>query len=222
MLEPILFVGDPELIKCIMVRDFDHFTDRRTFRLKGGRDWYLHNMLSGKTGSEWKALRALVSPIFTSGKIKHMFPLVCRNADNLVAHSLKQAATRPFVDMKDNFGRFSIDTIASCAFGIESNSLEDENSDFVKQADVFFQKGPRKIIKALLLGMFPRLGRLLNITYTGPEVDFFRHVVERAIGMRKEGKRRGDFLDLLLEARGTSKEEQFKNKESKKRTTAVT
>ncbi|KAK3863816.1 hypothetical protein Pcinc_030448 [Petrolisthes cinctipes] len=221
--EPILLVGNPELIKHIMVKDFDHFTDRRTFKLKQGRDRYLHNMLSGKTGHEWKALRSLVSPIFTSGKIKHMYPLVCKNADVLVAHSLRQAAQQPYVDMKVNFGCYSIDTIASCAFGIECNSLgnnnnktgDSNNSDFAKHADVFFQKGPRKILKFLALSMFPSIiTRLFNLTYTGPEVDFFREVIERALVMRREGnKKRGDFLDLILEARGTTKEEQFDNKE---------
>ncbi|KAK4301961.1 hypothetical protein Pmani_025926 [Petrolisthes manimaculis] len=210
-----------------MVKDFDHFTDRRTFQLKQGRDKYLHNMLSGKTGHEWKALRSLVSPIFTSGKIKHMYPLVCKNADVLVAHSLRQAAQQPYVDMKVNFGCYSIDTIASCAFGIECNSLGnnnnnssnnkntgDGNSDFARNADVFFQKGPRKILKFLALSMFPSITRLFNLTYTGPEVDFFREVIEKALAMRREGDvKRGDFLDLILEARGTTKEEQFKNKE---------
>ncbi|KAG0722842.1 Cytochrome P450 6a2 [Chionoecetes opilio] len=80
-------------------------------------------MLTMKTGAEWKNLRAIMTPTFTSGKIKSMFPLVCDKADALVKFSMKQAAENPHVDMKNNFGRFTMDTIASCAFGIECNSL---------------------------------------------------------------------------------------------------
>lgn len=32
-LTPGLFVGNPELVKSILVKDFEHFSDRRTFDL---------------------------------------------------------------------------------------------------------------------------------------------------------------------------------------------
>lgn len=32
-LKPGLFIGNPELIKSILVKDFEHFSDRRTFDL---------------------------------------------------------------------------------------------------------------------------------------------------------------------------------------------
>ncbi|ROT79404.1 Cytochrome P450 9e2 [Penaeus vannamei] len=137
----MLLVGDPEIMRHIYVKDFDHFMDRRTFNMPSKKDRVMANMLSMKTGEEWKKLRAIMSPTFTSGKIKGMFPLVCKKADQLVSFCLKEARTKPFVDMKYNFGRFTLDTIASCAF-----------------------------------------------------------VARETMRARQSGNKRGDFLDLLLEA----------------------
>ncbi|KAG7156545.1 cytochrome P450 6a20-like [Homarus americanus] len=149
MFRPILVVGDLELMKHITVKDFDYFTDRRNFTLTNEGDDVMNDMITNKTGNEWKTLRSIMTPTFTSGKMRGMYPLVCDKADDLVSFSLKEAANNPHIDMKHNFGRFTMDTIASCAFGIEY---------------------------------------------------FFAEVVKETIAAREKGAKRGDFLDLLMEA----------------------
>jgi cytochrome P450 len=67
-------VLDPELIKHIMVRDFQHFVDHPTINLKGSP--YLENMLINMKGQHWKSVRALLTPTFSSGKLKVMENLV--------------------------------------------------------------------------------------------------------------------------------------------------
>ncbi|XP_042877020.1 cytochrome P450 6k1-like isoform X2 [Penaeus japonicus] len=194
-------VGDPELIKHIFIKDFDHFVDRMTLALPNERDKITAQMLSIKKGDEWKQLRAIMSPTFSSGKMKGMFPLVCEKADALVTFSLNEARRKPYIDMKYNFGRFTIDTIASCAFGIECNSLVDDNAEFPKRADKFFETTHFNIMKFILMNTLPGLAKLLNLRFTQPEADFLEEVVEHTIKERLKGEKRGDFLDLLLEAR---------------------
>ena len=204
--KPVLVTWDTEIMKSILVKDFDHFTDRRYFNMETGqeRDQVVSEMVSIKMGAEWKSLRAVMTPTFTSGKIKSMFTLVCDKADALVKFSMKQAAENPHVDMKRNFGRYTMDTIASCAFGIECNSLVDGNAEFTQKVEVFFKPGAGTMLKSILLNCMPRLFKLLGLTLNPVETDFFINVVKQTIAARKAGKKRGDFLDLLLETRDQS------------------
>lgn len=39
--------------------------------------------------------------------------------------------------MKEFFGRFTLDVIATCAFGVQCDSLKDRNAEFVKTAARF-------------------------------------------------------------------------------------
>ncbi|XP_069946204.1 cytochrome P450 9e2-like isoform X2 [Cherax quadricarinatus] len=199
LFHPVLMIGDPDLLKNILVKDFDHFVDRRKFLSEEGS--ISNEMLINLTGDEWKTLRGIMSPTFTSGKMRSMFPLMCEKADALVSFSLKEAANKPFVDMKVNFGRFAMDTIASCAFGIECNSFKSEVPEFSKYADMFFNFSFLTIIKFTLFNMFPTIGNALRIKIDSPCTKFFSNVVEETIAARNAGQRRGDYLDLLLDAR---------------------
>jgi cytochrome P450 len=67
-------IRDPELIKLVTVRDFEHFVDRRTLGFLTSP--YFKNMLINIKGQQWKNLRALMTPTFSSGKLKVLEILV--------------------------------------------------------------------------------------------------------------------------------------------------
>ena len=71
---PVLIVNDLDLIKQILVKDFDHFVDRRQFELNQEVEVnrYFSNMLTMMNGEKWKYFRSIFSPVFTSGKLKAM------------------------------------------------------------------------------------------------------------------------------------------------------
>ncbi|XP_068240580.1 cytochrome P450 3A41-like [Palaemon carinicauda] len=200
MLSPFLYVCEPEMIRSIFIKDFDHFTDRQVFKSPNKKDQCMNDMLTNVNGEQWKKLRAIMSPTFTSGKMKNLFHLVCEKADALVAYSLAESTKKPFLNMKHNFGRFTIDTIASCAFGVECNSLVDENAEFPKKADPFFEIGFFRMIIFLMFGIAPKLFSILGLSLFPKETQFFKNVVEETLAARRKGTKRGDFLDLLLEA----------------------
>ena len=74
--EPTLVINDLELAKRILIKDFDHFVDRRSFGVSGEANKYLLNMLTSLTGDKWKAMRSTISPVFTSGKLKGIVPRI--------------------------------------------------------------------------------------------------------------------------------------------------
>ncbi|KAK3886353.1 hypothetical protein Pcinc_009495 [Petrolisthes cinctipes] len=215
MFSPALVVTDPDILKQILVKDFDSFTDRRQFGSQPGS--IMGAMLSNMNGEEWKTLRSIMSPTFSSGKMKRMFGLVCTIADSLVASCLNDAQNNLLLDMKDKCGRFTMDTIASCAFGIEPKSNTDEKPVFAQKADNFFALSPYKLARVILMFMFPKLlFNALGLKADTAEIDFFRDVVEKTISSRQQNNRqRGDFLDLMLNARETTTNDDDENLSTK-------
>jgi cytochrome P450 len=78
--KPFLMVNDLELAKLIMIKDFDHFVDRRKIDVNENVDInrYMANMLTSMEGDKWKNMRSTLSPIFTSGKLKAMTQMISK------------------------------------------------------------------------------------------------------------------------------------------------
>ena len=73
---PTLVINDLEIAKKILIKDFDHFVDRRPFDMAEEPNKYILNMLTTMNGDKWKAMRATISPVFTSGKLKGFVPRI--------------------------------------------------------------------------------------------------------------------------------------------------
>ncbi|XP_068239067.1 cytochrome P450 3A8-like [Palaemon carinicauda] len=204
---PILYISDPEWIKQILVKDFDHFSERQTFTSLNENDRPMNESIFNANGEKWKKLRSLMSPTFTSGKMKHMFHLVCEKADALGVFCLKEATTKRFVNIKKACGRFTIDTIASCAFGLECNSFEDENAVFPAKVQTFFEFSYLRMLKIMLVMIMPFIGKFIDVGVFPEEKLFFQNVAEQTLAARRKENKRGDFLDLLLEAQASEEKD---------------
>lgn len=192
-------IGDPDLIKTVLIKDFDHFVDRRTIDCRS--NGIVDNTLAMRSGKSWKSLRDVMSPTFTSGKIKGMFKLMCKKADDLISFSLEDSKQNSYTDMRINFGRYAIDTVACCAFGIECNSFVKEKAEFAKMAEDFFIRPVSWLMKNMLLITSPTVFNALNLDLDSHHIKFFEAAVTETLALRRKGQRRGDFLDLLLETR---------------------
>lgn len=201
-LQPILLIGDPELAKLILIKDFDHFVDRRNFTFPTEEDDVANHFLTNATGSHWKGIRSVLSPSFTSGRMKGMFPLVADKADKLVDYLLKlreEKGASTFV-LKKTFGLYTLEVISSCAFGMESGTMDDENSLFNQKVAEFSKIPPLRLLKFILFMAAPKLCYFLRMKFIQEEMIFFMDVVKASIAQREAGLYRGDFLDLMMEA----------------------
>lgn len=72
---PALMLKDLELIKTVMIKKFNYFTNRAV-QTDPLHDPLGNNNLFFVRSPEWKDLRNKISPVFTSGKIKQMYPLM--------------------------------------------------------------------------------------------------------------------------------------------------
>ena len=132
-----LMINDVDLAKKMLVKDFDHFVDRTDFGLKLDKTseadmMFGHSFIMQK-GDEWKKNRNLMTPVFTTGKLKLMYNILEKCGTNL-GEFIEDSSTRGLeIDAKDVFSKFALDGIASSGFGIESNSFNDPNNTFRTQ-----------------------------------------------------------------------------------------
>ncbi|XP_037073341.1 probable cytochrome P450 6a13 [Pollicipes pollicipes] len=196
--EPVLYVGDLDLIQRITIKDFEYFTDRREFVLTED----FSEMLLVLNGKTWKDTRSVMSPTFSASKLKIMLQLCLENASNLNTYVQDQMKMNGEIELKDCFGRFTMDNIASCAFGVNCNSFKDPNSEFAKNAHELFE-APRgyasfRLVLILLFGL--RSVRLLPDPNQRVNA-FFKRVVKDTLQQREADNSRKDFLQLLLETK---------------------
>ena len=208
---PGIVINDLDLIKQILVKDFDTFVDRqsgefsREFKKSSSRsDQLWSRQLTEASGEEWKNMRTTFTPIFTSGKMKLMLTLMKETCHRLVDNMEKFADKNEEFEVKECLGKYSMDTIASCAFGVDAQSFSNENSPFVKYAKNIFTQdiwdGLKIMIVFLPFGF--KILSALNLSITkSTEMEFFYEAIMTTLKQRKESKtRRNDLVDLMLDA----------------------
>nr|XP_045624411.1 cytochrome P450 3A13-like [Procambarus clarkii] len=197
-LRPAMMVGDPQLVKRILVYDSHYFHQHWTGDLSEGEQRI--DMLNS---SHTKAIRSILKPSFTWLSMRRMFPAVEEKTDVLIKHlmSLYQQQ-KPFVSMKACFSRYVIDAVASCAFGIKTNAIENEDDEICKKAAQLMESNSTQIMmKALAQLTLPNIVlSALAKRFTTPVICYFHDLINETLKKRQEsGERRGDFLDMMLE-----------------------
>ena len=131
-----LVVNDLDIAKRMLIKDFNHFVDRTDFGLKFDEkeetDMIFQNMFIMQKGDPWKIHRSLMSPVFTTGKLKLMYPLLVKTSQQLEKFIENKSQEGKEIDSKETFFKFALDGIATAGFGIELDSFTDPNSVFVK------------------------------------------------------------------------------------------
>ena len=79
----------------------------------------------------FKSNRSTFSPIFTSGKLRNMTPLLKVINEKMNGYVSKLANSDTMFETKDLAGKFSLEALASCAFGVDTGSLENKDSEFL-------------------------------------------------------------------------------------------
>ncbi|KAJ9594230.1 hypothetical protein L9F63_014390 [Diploptera punctata] len=202
--KPVLVAIDNELVKKVLVKDAQVFLDR-TLRLDEKKDPLGAKNLFMMRGEKWKHMRNNLSPTFTSGKMKNMFYLMEACAKELDNYLDNATADGSPVEVKETMARFTTDVIASCAFGIDSNSLKNPNSEFRAELRKVFETTPLKAIRGLLSIFFPLLLKVITIKAIDDNtMNFVRNTLWNT-AKEKHEILRNDFLDNLRELRNKVK-----------------
>lgn len=203
---PIITIRDLDLIKSVLVKNFDHFADHKDF-VDEAADPLFGKNLAFLNGERWRDVRNLLSPAFTSSKMRAMHVLMSKCAENFAEKLIEQYVNKD-MEMKDIFTRYANDVIATCAFGIEVDSLKDPNNEFYVHGRNSTKTTPVMMFKFLLFRISPSLCKKLGVRVISKlDTDFFINLIETTMKAREErGITRPDMLQLMMDARGKTKE----------------
>ncbi|CAK1553417.1 unnamed protein product [Leptosia nina] len=211
---PGLLVRDLDIARSILNVEFSHFY------LRGmGRDPEKEPLLSNLfhiDGDKWKFLRQRLTPVFTTAKLRAMFPLIIKCAEKLQVAGEHITSKGGDFDCRDFMARFSTDFIGACGFGIEMNSINDEHSAFRELGRKSLSFPLRHIILLGIWELFPEVRNSIRVSST--EVEKAVSDLVESIFRQRNYKPcgRNDFVDFLLELaqKGKMESESIENSDS--------
>lgn len=197
-ISPIFLVTDLETTKNILVRDFSSFHDRGFYYNK--KDDPTSANILALEGSEWRERRVKLSPSFTSGKMKMMFEIVNTISDKFISVIDKDLKISSNLEMRELLAKFTTDVIGNVAFGIDSNCLENPNSEFRKYGKRLFDLSAFELLKFFMSAEFPNFSRALRLRQNPKEAGafFLKTFVDTMQHRETSGIVRNDFVQLLL------------------------
>lgn len=161
LFNPLLVVCDPEIIKTILSKDYQHFINRGVYY----NEKYdpLAADLFNIGGQRWKNLRTKLSPNYTSGKMKLIFGAIgeaCRRLEKVLETNIELNES---LDVKELSCCYTTDINTIYSFGLECNSLENPDVEFRRYGKKFFEKDGLKEIKHFLSVAMPEFSRNIGL-----------------------------------------------------------
>lgn len=156
---PVLLVADLELLKMVEIKDFQDFIDRGLLFQSKRPPSPDNKSLIQLTGKRWKEVRSVLTPSFTTNKLRMMSPGVLTAVDELVEMIDDLAKTGKEFEISNMYQAFSLDVICRSAMGIDYNLQKNQDHGLLASSRMLFS-GTFSFI-AVLLAAFPELGFIL-------------------------------------------------------------
>ncbi|XP_001649101.2 probable cytochrome P450 9f2 [Aedes aegypti] len=209
MTTKLFVIRDPELIKKVTVKDFDYFVNRRaTFgeSIDDHDEMLFAKSLLALNDQKWRDMRATLSPAFTGSKMRAMFELIEGYSARMVEILKEQSQAAGYVDyeMKDCFTRVANDIIATCAFGLQVESLKNRENEFYVMGKNMLNFNRVSIMFRIFgFNLFPGLMAKLGVDLIDAEFgQYFSKIIKDAVHTREtRGIVRPDMIHLLMQAK---------------------
>ena len=119
-----------------MIKDFDHFKNRalvdpENLNLEANK--HISNILTVLKDEKWKSMRNMLTPIFTSGKIKATLPLV-NEASTALTKYFESLEQKEDINAKEEFSKFTAEILGRLACGIDPKVFTSpKNNEYYNQ-----------------------------------------------------------------------------------------
>ncbi|XP_064612373.1 cytochrome P450 3A9-like [Liolophura sinensis] len=203
---PELMISDPDMVKEIFIKQFPNFVNRTVVRGTVSLSKIESQQLTILEDDHWKFVRATLTPAFSSGRLREMVPILQGCLNNLQDVIFEGSKEGKSVEMKKIFQNFTMDAIATTAFGIDTNLQKNSDDPFAKLLETMFQK--RISFLMFLNMMFPPLTWIMEYfeisampKETRDAMDAIIQNIRSNISERKEKNiKRRDLLQLMMDA----------------------
>lgn len=187
--KPAVLVRDLELVKEILVSSFQHF-NKNSFEVDASIDPLASMNPFVNVGDQWKEKRSQIVPVLTATRVRSTFPIIKNVAENFLNYVDRVRGGSPDFEVKEVCGRYTIDSVASCAFGIDAESFANPDAEFARMGfELFNADSAIAWLRAMLALFAPKLASLLKLAFIPKHIDcWFRSLIENVTNLRKDGK----------------------------------
>ncbi|XP_019851786.1 PREDICTED: cytochrome P450 3A24-like isoform X2 [Amphimedon queenslandica] len=209
--QPYLAVLDPDILKEIMIKKFDNFTERKKdfgFMTEIRKKANINSMLLFMNKQDWKRTRAIITPTFSTKKLKMISPHIERSCDTLVEIFSDISRKNNSAELWRIFGQFSMEVILATAFGCQVNILKGEENSLTEAAIGIFTPNLYNLLSELctqipfsakFFGLF--FAKRLKLTQHHSTARNFIFQVINQRRLQSYNNTNVDFLQLLMEAK---------------------
>uniref|UniRef100_A0A0K0FVA3 Cytochrome P450 n=1 Tax=Strongyloides venezuelensis TaxID=75913 RepID=A0A0K0FVA3_STRVS len=210
--QPDLSTTNLGIIKEVYVKQFDNFTDREGFMPKDSKKdkSLLGHIMSIKRGEDWRRIRNLCSPAFTTGKMKMFVKFFNETVDRTIEILKKYETEDKAIDIKELCGGMTIDSIFKSTFGYKTDLQEDPNNIIRVYCRRLFDTNIYDP-KLLFILLFPEFTNIIRVYFgyhvkNNTEHNYFRDLLSECYERRKKELERGenneapDFFKVLLQS----------------------
>ncbi|KAH8291878.1 hypothetical protein KR054_001880 [Drosophila jambulina] len=210
LFRPGVLVRDAALARRVLAQDFASFHDRGVYVDEDNDP--LSASIFALRGQSWRSMRHMLSPCFTSGKLKAMFPTSEDIGDKMVAHLQKKLPEQGSqeVDLKKVMQNYAIDIIGSTIFGLDVNSFENPDNNFRNLVTLARSTSRFNALFGMMIFLVPSIAKFLfSLGIKSPVRQAMLDIVKETVEYReKHGIVRKDLLQLLIQLRNTGKIEE--------------
>ncbi|XP_067276126.1 cytochrome P450 3A30-like [Pseudorasbora parva] len=199
---PILMVTDLDIIKTVMVKEcYSIFTNRRIRKVDLAGP--LSDGIIMVQDERWKRIRSSLSPYFTSGRLKEIFPIAVTHADRFIKNMQNRDHEQAVKNKRVFVAPYSLDVVTSSSFSVDMDSINKADDPFVTNIKKFLQFNVFSPLFLLIL-LFPPFANLLSklgiSLFSRSSMDFFYSVLRKIKDEHKESDGRVDFLKLMIQS----------------------
>ncbi|KAI5091214.1 cytochrome P450, family 3, subfamily A, polypeptide 65, partial [Silurus meridionalis] len=169
----------------------------------------LYDAVTTAEDEDWRRIRGVLSPSFTSGRLKEMFGIMKSHSHTLVENLKKTSERGESADIKEFFGPYSLDVVTNTAFGVNIESLNNPNHPFVDNIKKLLDLNvfnPLFLATALFPFVTPLLEQMNISIFPTAVTNFFYTSLQKVKSERlaQAHKRRVDFLQLMIDSQKDS------------------
>lgn len=201
---PVLVVRSPELVKLILIKDFQYFVDRNA-GIDEKTDSLGSTFLFFSKAPIWRSLRTKVTPIYTTGKLRQMFDMIYNSAGDMIEHITQLSIQNKTGNIKSIAANYTINVLTSTAFGLQANCFQYENAEFKELGMRMFGFNIKKGIKNACYFFSPAIVSLFKLrAFDDVSYEFIREAFWKAIEEREKTKvKRNDLIDIMIKMKQT-------------------